>query len=227
MDEVIESARLFAHGALATYDPGHDPSHAERVLRLSLFISDREGGDRTVIALASLLHDVGDHKFTNGHEMAGRRAIQHWMEQQKLAEPIREGVLAVISRMGYRGPDSIEQPHSVEHAIVQDADRLDAIGAIGIARAFSFGAFEKRSFFDPRVLPKTSMNADEYRSHRTSSLNHFFEKLLHLKGQMLTDTGRQMAERRHRMLQEYLRSFLDEWFLGDVPRPWQELLEIH
>jgi uncharacterized protein len=181
-------------------EPGHDWSHVQRVRRLALQIAEKEGADLQVVELAALLHDVNDRKIKRG-------TFRFSADDPDMEERVNE----ILDRIGYSGPSGKEESPSLEHAAVLDADRLDAIGAIGIARAFSYGGSDNRPMHDPGQPPDLSMDRERYRASRSTTVNHFHEKLLLLKDRMLTNTGRELAEDRHRFLENFLERFLDEW----------------
>jgi len=181
-------------------EPGHDWNHIQRVRRLALQIAKAEGADLLVVELGALLHDVNDHKLKMG-------TFRFSDANQDLESRVNE----TLDPMGFEGPAGEEHSPSLEHAVVQDADRLDAIGAIGIARAFSYGGSKNRVMHDPNEDPNLDMNQEAYRASNSTTVNHFREKLLLVKDRMLTETGREMAEERHRFMETYLERFLEEW----------------
>lgn len=184
---------------------GHDYFHTLRVYKMAMNIQKKEGGDEEIIAYASLLHDVDDHKlFPNGH------AAKDYLEGEGFAFPKVERILKIIKDVSYKGSDSVS-PDTLEGQIVQDADRLDAIGALGIARAFAYGGSKHRVMHDPDVKPKLFMNEKETFAHEGTSVNHFYEKLLKLKGMMNTKTAKEIAEDRTKYMENYLEEFFAEW----------------
>jgi len=184
---------------------GHDYFHTLRVYKMAMNIQKKEGGDEEIMAYASLLHDVDDHKlFPNGH------AAKDYLEGEGFASAKVERILKIIKDVSYKGSDSVS-PDTLEGQIVQDADRLDAIGALGIARAFAYGGSKHRVMHDPDVKPKLSMNEKETFVHEGTSVNHFYEKLLKLKGMMNTKTAKEIAEDRTKYMENYLEEFFAEW----------------
>lgn len=209
------------HGA----EPGHDWWHTYRVWSHAKRLQEREGGDRELIELAALLHDIDDYKFRDGDVQVGPEAAARWLSSRGYPADRAAEVARIIGAMHFEGPAGEEVAESLEHAVVQDADRLDALGAIGVARAFSFGGHFGREMLDPEVLPDLAMTASEYRGSRGSTINHCFEKLLLLQERMLTETGRELAARRHRFVVRFVREFLEEFFVdGDLPPGWSKLI---
>lgn len=192
---------------------GHDWWHIDRVWRNALYIAEGEMVDTHVVQLAALLHDIGDWKFHGGDELAGPRLAREWLESLKVDEITIARVCQVIANLSFKGAD-VEAPElSPEGQIVQDADRLDAIGAIGIARAFAYGGSKGRALHDPDEAPVLHASFDQYKASRSSSVNHFHEKLLLLKDRLNTPTARVLAEDRHAFMLEFLRRFEAEWNL--------------
>ncbi|MGN1045406.1 MAG: HD domain-containing protein [Candidatus Methanomethylophilaceae archaeon] len=187
---------------------GHDAEHTFRVVRNALRISAAEGGDADVIELAALLHDVDDRKlFGDTH---GTCPFARGLMEGRFPEDTVEHVVSIINAVSFKGRDTVA-PETLEGRIVQDADRLDAIGAVGIARAFAYGGSRGRSMYDPSDRPKEDMDAETYFSNTGTTINHFYEKLLLLKDMMNTDTGRSMAEGRHAFMVSFLDEFYEEW----------------
>lgn len=190
---------------------GHDWHHILRVTNNALLISDTEGGDKTVIELAALLHDIDDHKFNGGDVEAGARTAKKVMIELGFDEELIEKVTSIINKVSYKGANVDSVPNSIEGQIVQDADRLDAIGAIGIARAFAYGGSKNRPIYEPNVAHELHDSFDQYMNAKSHTINHFYEKLLLLKGKMNTKTGKKMAEKRHQVMVDFLDQFYDEW----------------
>lgn len=206
-------------------EPGHDWWHASRVWKHAIFLQKREGGDRELIELAALLHDVRDYKFEDGDTAAGPEAARLWLVSQGYPEDRAKAVAEIIAAINFRGPAGEELAKSLEHAVVQDADRLDALGAIGIARAFSYGGHFGREMLDPEIAPKLTMGTDAYRKSRSPTVNHFFEKLLLLRDRMLTETARELAAETHNFMLQFLTQFLAEFFAEEEPpESWAQLL---
>jgi uncharacterized protein len=208
--DVIARTAEFVRGRLGAEPTGHDWWHADRVRRTALYIASKEGADRYVVELAALLHDVDDYKFT-GDRAAGPRAATEWLGAQNVDHRVVCEVAEIIRRMSFRGAKVNELPQSIEGSCVQDADRLDAMGAIGIARTFAYGGFVQRPIHDPSVLEVMHASAAEYQHHRGTTINHFHEKLLLLKERMQTKTGRTLAGERHRFMTNFIQAFQGEW----------------
>lgn len=192
---------------------GHDWFHIQRVVREAKLIARKEGGDLFVIELAALLHDIGDWKFHEGDSKVGSRKAQEWLGKMKVDKQIIEDVCFIVEHISYKGGTNKVRMKSLEGKIVQDADRLDALGAIGIARIFAFGGMKGREIYNPKVKPfkhKTFGNFKKRMSSNTS-LNHFYEKVLLLKNKMNTKTGKRTAQQRHDFVKAYLKQFLKEW----------------
>lgn len=187
---------------------GHDYSHTMRVYEVASAIAAQETADMEIVQLASLLHDVDDYKLFGG-AMGGFSYAQSFLRNQQVEEQRIEDICKIISEISFKGSDTIK-PGTIEGMIVQDADRLDAIGAVGIARAFSYGAVHQRKMYDKEEKPKLHMNAEEYRKNKGNTINHFYEKLLLLKDMMNTETGKQMALQRHQFMEGFLGEFWDE-----------------
>ena len=186
---------------------GHDMDHTLRVARTSMAIQSAEGGDPDIIEIAALLHDADDRKLFGSEGCPFAISL---MEDLGFDGDVIERVITTIRQVSFKGTDSIS-PDSLEGRIVQDADRLDAIGAIGIARAFAYGGSRGRRMHDPSEPPKANMGADEYFANEGTTINHFHEKLLLLKDMMNTDAGRKMAESRHAFMLDFLERFEEEW----------------
>ena len=187
--QIIENTILFVKNKLAQAEGRHDWFHIERVYKNALLIAKEEECDLTVVKLAALLHDIADSKFHNGDESIGPKVAREFLESQKVSEDIILHVIAIIENISFKGGNFEKKFHSKELEIVQDADRLDAIGAIGIARTFNYGGFKNRVIYDPNISPKMNMSKEEYKNSEAPTLNHFYEKLLLLKDKMNTKTG--------------------------------------
>ncbi|EEM17191.1 MULTISPECIES: HD domain-containing protein [Bacillus] len=207
--EKIQKTVAFVRGILETDASGHDWYHIERVHKLALSLSEKEGGDRFVIEMAALLHDVADEKL-NESEEAGMKKVSDWLEGLNVTEEETEHILHIIMNMSYKGGHG-GKVSTLEGKIVQDADRLDALGAIGIARTFAYGGAKGRLMYDPNIPPREEMTKEEYRKNDDPSLNHFYEKLLKLKDLMNTDAAKREAEIRHRYMEEFIEQFMKEW----------------
>lgn len=212
----IQATENFVQDTLALAEAGHDWWHVQRVRSLALKISQTEGGNLLIIELAALLHDIADAKFHQGDEEKGARITGHFLQQQGLSANVTSAVQDIVRRVSFKGGVPDHLPKSIELKIVQDADRLDALGAVGIARTFHYGGYKNRLLYHPDILPRKYASAEEYRASKAPTLNHFYEKLLLLKDQMNTPTGVKIAEKRHAFMEEYVERFLSEWEGEDI-----------
>jgi uncharacterized protein len=188
-------------------DSAHDWWHVYRVWKLAKYIGAQESADQFIVEMAALLHDLEDWKF---HPKTSRRT-KSWLEQMQVQPKDRDHILAIITNISFQGAKTATTPLSIEGKIVQDADRLDAIGAIGIARTFAYGGFKKREIHNPNTAPKLSRTFAEYKKSGNTTINHFYEKLLLLKDRINTVTGKKIAKERHAFMQKFLKLFLREW----------------
>ena len=210
-DEIIAATASFMQQKFSGEGSGHDWWHIYRVWQNALFLAKSEEADLLVVQLGALLHDVADWKFYDGDEMAGERMARHYLEGLAVAEPIIGQVCRIIKEISFKGAGVSTPMSSLEGQIVQDADRLDAIGAIGIARAFAYGGFKHREMHNPNVHPENHASFEAYKKNSGPTVNHFYEKLLLLKDRMNTATARQLAEERHQYMLSYLDQFYQEW----------------
>jgi uncharacterized protein len=209
--EIIDSTADHVKAVLAGEGSGHDWWHVERVWRMARRIGQAEGADLLIVELAALLHDIADWKAHGGDSAVGPKKAGDWLVSLDVEPAIVERVCQIIAGISFKGAN-VEQPAlSLEGKVVQDADRLDAIGAIGIARAFAYGGSKGRLIYDPTCKPTDHDTAEAYLSSRGTTINHFYEKLLLLKDRMNTATGRAVAEKRHQFIERYLRQFYEEW----------------
>jgi len=192
-------------------EAGHDWFHIERVWKLSLKIQEKEGGDKLIIELAALLHDIADPKFHNGDETLASKIVNDFLTEQNLDPDIREKVIFIIENMSFKNRNDAPENLPLELKIVQDADRLDAIGAIGIARTFNFGGYKNNLMYHPDISPKLNQTKEEYKKSNGTTINHFYEKLLLLKDLLNTDTAKRIAEPRHQFMLQFLEEFYNEW----------------
>jgi uncharacterized protein len=190
---------------------GHDWFHVERVRRIALAIGREEGADLVVVNLAALLHDVADWKFTGGDEKAASRATREWLTVQGAPSQLIEHVESIVAGLSFKGAGVPTPMTTLEGQVVQDADRLDALGAIGIARTFAYGGHKGQPIHDPAVPPLPHATFDAYKRSGGTSINHFHEKLLLLASRMNTATGKRMAHERHAFMLQFLRQFDAEW----------------
>lgn len=205
---LIENTISFAKQELQNAEGGHDWFHIERVYNNALNISKEENCDETIVALGALLHDIADSKFHNGDETVGPRVAREFLESQNTSEEIIIHVINIIENISFKGGNFERKFSSIELDIVQDADRLDAIGAIGIARCFNYGGFKNRPLYNPEIAVNMNMTKEEYKNSASPTINHFHEKLLLLKDKMNTKSGKKIAEERH----NYMEGFLEQFF---------------
>lgn len=209
--DLIAKTVLFVKEKLKDAEGGHDFFHIERVYKNALLIAKNETCNVRVVQLGALLHDIADSKFHNGDETIGPRIAREFLESEHVDESIIAPVVTIIKNISYSGGNTSKEFQSKELDIVQDADRLDAIGAIGIARTFNYGGFKNRAIYDPSIAPKSRMTKEEYKNSQAPSINHFYEKLLLLKDKMNTVTGKEIALERHRFMETFLSQFYAEW----------------
>ena len=209
--EIINKTILFVKAKLENAEGGHDWFHIERVYKNALLIAHGEVCDSNVVKLAALLHDIADSKFHDGDETIGPTTAQEFLESENVDEDTIQHVINIIENISFKGGNNEKTFSSIELKIVQDADRLDAIGAIGIARTFNYGGFKNRPLYNPNIAPKLRMSKEEYKNNEAPTLNHFYEKLLLLKDKMNTETGKKIAQERHRYMEGFLSPFYAEW----------------
>ena len=209
--KTIHNTILFVKEKLQSAEGGHDWFHIERVYNNALLIAEEETCDLQVVKLAALLHDIADSKFHDGDETIGPKMAREFLISENIPEETINHVIAIIENISFKGGNFEKQFHSKELEIVQDADRLDAIGAIGIARAFNYGGFKNRALYNPNIQPNLNMSKDDYKKSEAPTLNHFYEKLLLLKDKMNTETGKKVAQKRHAFMVTYLSQFYSEW----------------
>lgn len=209
--DLLSKTILFVKQQLKDSEGGHDWFHIERVYKNALLISKSETCDKLVVQLGALLHDIADSKFHNGDETIGPRLAREFLEAENVPDEVITQVVAIIENISYKGGNFSKTYHSKELDIVQDADRLDAIGAIGIARTFNYGGFKNRPLYNPAIAPNLRMTKEEYKNSEAPTLNHFYEKLLLLKDKMNTETAKQIAKDRHHFMEVFLSQFYAEW----------------
>lgn len=210
MDYINQTIR-YVKQELAGAEAGHDWFHIERVYKNALQILQDEPANQEVVILGALLHDIADSKFHNGNEDIGPEKADAFMTSIGIDEEVKNHVVKIIQNISFKGGNFQQQFSSLELNIVQDADRLDALGAIGVARAFHFGGFHNRIIYDPMEKPRMDMSKEEYKKHIGTTINHFDEKLLRLKDMMNTPAGRKIAEHRHQFMKQFLEQFYAEW----------------
>lgn len=210
-ENVVQNAIDFVKEKLNGAESGHDWFHIERVWKLSKKISETENCNLLVVELSALLHDIADPKFHNGDETLALNISREFLENHHVAEEIIEQVLFIIKNISFKNRKEAPENLPVELKIVQDADRLDAIGAIGIARTFNFGGFKNNLMYHPEILPNLHMTKEEYKKSEGTTINHFYEKLLLLKDLMNTETAKKIASERHDFMLKFLDEFYKEW----------------
>jgi uncharacterized protein len=208
---IIDKTILFVKQQLENAEGGHDWFHIERVYRNAILIAKEEECNLTIVKLGALLHDIADSKFHDGDETIGPKTARLFLETENIDEQTIIHVINIIENISFKGGNFGQQFNSKELEIIQDADRLDAIGAIGIARTFNYGGFKNRAIYNPSIAPKLNMSKEEYKNSQAPTLNHFYEKLLLLKDKMNTDTGKKIALERHKYMENFLSQFYAEW----------------
>lgn len=207
----IEQTISFVKKELEGAEAGHDWFHIERVYKNTLLLLQTEKVNHQIAVLGALLHDIADSKFHNGDETVGPKLAYEFMTAIGIEDEVKDHVVKIVENISFKGGNFEKKFHSKELDVVQDADRLDAIGAIGIARTFNYGGFKNNPMYDPELPPKLNMTKEEYKKHKGTTINHFYEKLLHLKDLMNTKTGKQLAQKRHEYMEEFLTQFFAEW----------------
>lgn len=211
MNHLISCTIDFVKEKLHGAEAGHDWFHIERVWKLSKKIAETENCNLEVVELSALLHDIADPKFHAGNETLALKISQDFLENQNVSNAIIEQVLFIIQNISFKNRGEAPKDLPIELKIVQDADRLDAIGAIGIARTFNFGGFKNNLMYHPEIPPKLNMTKEEYKKNEGTTINHFYEKLLLLKDLMNTEKGKELAQERHDFMQKFLDEFYKEW----------------
>lgn len=207
----IEKTVAYVKAELENAEGGHDWWHIYRVWKTAKQIATTENVDQEVVELGALLHDIADAKFHDGDESIGPQKAKTFLESIAVEEKTITHVINIIENISFKGGNFEQKFHSSELAVVQDADRLDALGAIGIARTFNYGGFKNRLLYDPSIPPNLNMTKEEYKKSTAPTINHFYEKLLLLKERMNTATGKTMAQKRHEFMEDYLKQFYAEW----------------
>ena len=211
MESVIQTIEERIKKQFMNEGTGHDWYHIDRVRKMAMHIQKREGGNPFVIELAALLHDVSDHKFNGGDFEKGGIVAREWLTKLKVDEEIIQAVTEIVNNISFKGSGEKDVLETLEGKIVQDADRLDAIGAIGIARTFAYGGKVDQPIYDPTVPPKKNQNKESYVSERSHTINHFYEKLLLIENRMNTATGKLLAKERTDYMKGFLFQFYKEW----------------
>lgn len=210
-EQIIQQTQQFVQQTLSEAEGGHDWWHIQRVWKMAKTIAHGEEVDLFVVELGALLHDIADSKFHGGDESIGPKKAEEFLKSQGVVQSIIDHVKAIIENISFKGGNLDQKFRSPELDVIQDADRLDAIGAIGIARAFNYGGFKNRELYNPNVPPNLNMTKEEYKKSTAPTINHFYEKLLLLKDRMNTATGRKIAEQRHQFMKQFLDQFYAEW----------------
>lgn len=214
--DIIQKTIELVKQTLQNDSSGHDWWHIERVWKNAKYIAGKEEGDMFVVELGALLHDIADWKFHGGTTEKGGRVAREWLEKNNVDKSIVDRVVHIVENVSYKGAGVPSRMRSKEGMIVQDADRLDAIGAIGIARCFTYGGFANTPIYSPEEKPTLHQTFEDYKNSNNSSITHFYEKLLLLKDKMNTETGKKLAQKRHIFMETYLKEFLAEWNGNDV-----------
>lgn len=219
MEDYVERTKSFVKEKLEGQELGHDWNHIERVWKNALKIGRVEDCNLLIVQLAALLHDIADWKFNNGDDSIGPKVARAWLSELRLEEQIIEQICDIILLMPFKGAYTSSPMTTIEGKIVQDADRLDAIGAIGIARAFSYGVYNKQDLYNEQIKIHFHDNFEDYKHKKTTTINHFYEKLFLLKDRMNTKTALEIAEERHRYMVEFINHLKVECQLNWLPEP--------
>ena len=209
--QIIKNTEEFVKNTLKNAEGGHDWFHILRVRNNAKLISKKENVDEFVVELGALLHDIADSKFHNGDETVGPKIAREFLESQQVDDSLIIHIENIISNISFKGGNFEQKFNSPELEVIQDADRLDAIGAIGIARTFNYGGFKNRPLYNPEIPPNLNQTKEAYKKSEAPTINHFYEKLLLLKDKMNTVTGREIAVDRHLYMEHFLAQFYDEW----------------
>ncbi len=210
-DTIITKTEAFVKTTLAGAEGGHDWWHVYRVWQMAKHIARKEKADMFIVELGALLHDIADSKFHNGDEKIGPEKAATFLEGLSVPSQVIGHIVNIIKHISFRGGNHTQGFYSPELAVVQDADRLDAMGAIGIARAFNYGGYKNRELHNPALKPDLQMTNATYKKNTGPTINHFYEKLLRLKDRMNTPTGKTIAKQRHRYMEGFLQHFFNEW----------------
>jgi uncharacterized protein len=213
---VIQTIKTLVQSKFAIEATGHDWYHIERVYNTACFLQSKEGGNRSVIELAALLHDISDHKFNGGKLNEGGKIAFQLLIENGCDENTAEHVHQIVDSVSFKGANVKDEVNSLEAKIVQDADRLDAIGAIGIARAFAYGGNRNRPIYEPSSMPTLHTSFEEYSSSKSHTINHFYEKLLLLKDRLHTQTAIEIGNERHQFMEDFLNQFYKEWNINTI-----------
>ncbi|TDN87332.1 uncharacterized protein DET49_11222 [Salegentibacter sp. 24] len=209
--QILKSTEVFVKESLKNAEGGHDWFHIKRVYKNAKLISQHEKADNFIVEIGALLHDIADSKFHNGNETLGPKVASNFLHKLKVSPEVINQVVKIIENVSFKGGNITQKFNSIELQIIQDADRLDAMGAIGIARTFNYGGYKGRSLYNPDIAPNLNMSKEQYKTSDSPTINHFYEKLLLLKNQMNTKTGHEIAKKRHEFMLLYLEQFYAEW----------------
>jgi len=209
--KVIQATKAFVQSELKDAEGGHDWFHIERVYKNALLLARDENVNLEIVSLGALLHDIADSKFHQGNENVGPQTARTFLESLHVQDFVIDHVVKIIENISFKGGNIKQEFTSPELDVIQDADRLDAMGAIGIARTFNYGGFKNRKIYDPSIAPKLNMSKEEYKKGENPTINHFYEKLLLLKERMNTVTGKKLAQKRHEFMEQFLEQFYTEW----------------
>ena len=207
---MIEETKTFVKNKLYGEGSGHDWFHIERVYNLAKYLAEKENADSFIVEMAALLHDIDDWKFSDTND-SNTTTIENFLNSINIDHDSFKKIIEIIQTMSFKGGVVDSTQHTIEGKVVQDADRLDAIGAIGIARTFAYGGSKNRLMYDPTIQPMDFQSLDEVKNAENHTINHFYEKLLKLKYLMNTNTAKEIAEKRHQFMEEFLNEFYSEW----------------
>jgi len=210
-EQILSNTISFVKEMLKNAEGGHDWFHILRVWNNAKLIAKNENVNSFIVELGALLHDIADSKFHNGNETVGPKVARAFLESEKVPDEIILHIEKIITNISFKGGNFEQNFTSLELDVIQDADRLDAIGAIGIARCFNYGGFKNRQLYNPEIAPNLNMTKEEYKNSEAPTINHFYEKLLLLKDKMNTVSGKKIAEERHQYMENFLQQFYNEW----------------
>ena len=208
---LLQATRAYIKKTFHGEATGHDWYHVQRVAKMALRLAQKEGADAFMVEMAALLHDVGDHKFLKEGDPDGPEQVRQWLADKQVDPVVIEGIVEIVANVSYKGAGVKTTMTSIEGKVVQDADRLDAIGAIGVARTFAYGGMKGNPIYDPEIPHEEHQSFGEYKKGGGTTVNHFYEKLLLLKERMQTESGKEWAEARHRYMEGFLTQFYAEW----------------
>lgn len=220
---IINKTKEYVKDKLNGEGTGHDFWHILRVCKTSIYIGEKENADLFVIELAALLHDIGDWKFSESNIDMGAKISRQWLESLGVDDHTISKITKIIGSMSFKGGTTNAKQETIEGKAVQDADRLDALGAIGIGRAFAYGGYKHRELYNPNIKPQKYENFEKYKKNVGTTVNHFYEKLLLLKDLMNTETGKAMAKEKHKFMENYLDQFFREWDCIETDSTFNEI----